>query len=207
MTFNKDWFRGAVNSGTPFGYDVKTFPGKPRLHPAQDYSPLNSKRLETIAYSVINGQIEWLVDTQGNSVFWQKGTGLDVRYYHFHREELSSEAIAAMTVKGFSMNAGTPIGPAGNVGISVASAGNDGSHVHLVIIAYPELYDSVADIVGVKFWHVNKIDQYIKQYGQPFKDIVDKWQIEWMNEDVIARFDPFRQRMGYFLNPKKVLGW
>lgn len=205
MTFNREWFKGAVNVKTAFGWDTKTFAWG-RMHPAQDYSPLNGKREETIASTIIDGPVLWLIDNQGNSVLRQFGNGIEVRYYHFKRDELSSDVIAALTVKGLSLKAGTPIGPANHIGISVASPGNDGSHVHLCIVAFTEIYKDIETIMSNKLWHVNKIDEFARLYGEQFIVKVAEWKIAWMNENVIARFDPLSQKNAYYLNPRIVLG-
>lgn len=205
MIFNREWFKGSVNSRTPFGWDTKTF-SYGRMHPAQDYSPLNGRREETIAHAVIGGPVSWLVDDGGNSVLRQYGDGVEVRYYHFKREELSSEVIAALTVKGTVIKAGTVLGPANHVGLSVASNGNDGSHVHLVIVAFPSIYEDIENIIGNKLWHTDKLDGFKRKYGEAFIVAVAQKKISWMNDDVIARFDPLSQKNAYYLNPRVVLG-
>ena len=205
MTFNRDWFKGSVNVNTPFGWDTKTF-SYGRMHPAQDYAPLNGHRLDTLARAVIDGPVSWLVDDGGNSVLRQYGDGIEVRYYHFRRDELSSDVIAALTVKGTVIKAGTVIGPSGNVGLSVAGNGNDGSHVHLVIVAFPAIYEAIESIMGDKLWHTDKLPEFKRKYGEAFIVSVAAKKISWMNDNVIARFDPLSQNNSYYLNPRIVLG-
>lgn len=203
MILNRRWFDGAINVNTPFGYDCKTFPSNPRIHLGQDYAPLNGKRESTIAHTIISGKVQWHVDGQGNSILRQIWQDIEARYYHFRRDELTSDIIAALTVPGTIVEPGTAIGPAGNVGLKVAGNGNDGSHVHLVIVSPSDKI--VRQLIG-SGWDVDASERYMLKYGDRFTDEALEWRVRWMNDRVIYRFDPMSQKYAYFLNPKVILG-
>lgn len=204
MTFNKQWFDGSVNVGTPFGWDAKTFPNAPRIHLGQDYAPLNGKRKETIAHTIISGSVRWIIDGQGNSILRQSNGDYEIRYYHFNREEVSSDILAAL-IPAATVEAGTVIGPAGNVGLKVAGNGNDGSHVHLVIVCKEEMKSQLTSILG-EGWAEDMTEKYSLKYGDGYALEANRWRVRWMNDKVIYRFDPLSQKYAYFLNPAKVLG-
>lgn len=195
MTFNRGWFKGSVNVRTPFGWDARFN----RIHPFQDYAPLDGKREETIAHTIIDGKVSWHIDGQGNSILRQVGSGVEIRYYHMRREELSSDIIAAFTVPGTVVKAGTAIGPAGNVGIAVPGKGNDGSHIHLGIVTH-----NAPGWFGLG-WDDDDSEALAQKYGDAFTLKVHEWRVEWMNEKVVYRFDPTTQRLAYFLNPRIIL--
>lgn len=203
MILNRKWFDGAVNVNTPFGYDCKTFPSSPRIHLGQDYAPLNGKRESTIAHTIISGKLQWHIDGQGNSILRQIGKDIEARYYHFRRDELTSDIIAALTVPGTIVEPGTPIGPSGNIGLKIAGNGNDGSHVHLVLICYDE--KAIEQLLGAG-WKIDERERYAMKYGNQFTEEALEWRVRWMNDKVIYRFDPMSQKYAYFLNPKVVLG-
>lgn len=205
MILNRRWFDGAINVNTPFGYDCKTFPSSPRIHLGQDYAPLNGKRESTIAHTIISGKLQWHIDGQVNSILRQIGKDIEARYYHFRRDELTSDIISALTVPGTIVEPGTAIGPAGNVGLKVAGNGNDGSHVHLVIVCKEEMKSQLTSILG-EGWAEDMSERYALKYGDGFMLEANRWRVRWMNDKVIYRFDPMSQKYAYFLNPAKVLG-
>jgi murein DD-endopeptidase MepM/ murein hydrolase activator NlpD len=193
MIFNKAWFSESVNAKTPFGWDA----ARNRIHPAQDYAPLKHG---SIAYTIILGKVSWHIDGQGNSIIRQVSpSGFEVRYYHFRREELTSDIIAAMSVPGTMVEAGSPIGPAGNVGIGT------GDHVHLVMVARDDLSVPITPIIG-EGWGEDQTEAMALKYGDAFTLKANDWKVKWMNANVIYRFDPMTQRNSYFLNSKRVLG-
>lgn len=205
MNFNRSWFPGGVNVGTPFGWDTKTF-RYGRMHPAQDYAPLNKRREIDIPKTIISGRMTYMIDAQGNSILIQKAGDFEVRYYHFRREELTSKIISAISVSGGDfIRAGEPIGPVGNVGVTVPGLGNDGSHLHLVIVCKSDKIEALSPIIG-EGWAEDKTEEMSFKYGDEFVLKTREWRIEWMNENVIYRFDPLTQKMAYYLNAKKVLG-
>lgn len=205
MNFNKSWFPGGVNVGTPFGWDTNTY-RYGRMHPAQDYAPLDKRREIDIPRAIVSGPVGWLIDVQGNSILRQYAGDFEIRYYHFRREELTSDIISAMSVPGGAVvNAGEKIGPVGNVGVNVSGPGNDGSHVHLVIVYKSDKVESLKDIMGENCLD-DKTEDYHYEYGDEFTIKAHEWRIEWMNENVIYRFDPLTQKMAYYLNALKVLG-
>jgi murein DD-endopeptidase MepM/ murein hydrolase activator NlpD len=204
--FNRDWFHGGVNVGTPFGWDTKTYYGSGRMHPAQDYAPNNGRREKDIPKAILSGRMTWMIDAQGNSILRQIAGDFEARYYHFRRDELSSKVISAISVSGGDfVESGKEIGPVGNVGVSVAGPGNDGSHVHLVIICKYDKIDSMASVIGAD-WNKDKTEYFSYNYGDEFVLKAREWRIDWMNENVICRFDPLTQAKAYYLNARKILG-
>lgn len=200
----KAWFPGGVNVKTPFGWDPKTVPGVKRFHLAQDYAPYDGHRETTLAHTVIDGHVKWLI-YKGCSILRQFAEDVEVRYYHLHHEELTSDILAALLVPGAIVPAGTVIGPSGNVGLSVAGKGNDGSHVHICFVFDESAVDLVAEIVGPG-WDTDASADCKKQYGVEFEKIKKNWGVKWFNDRVIYRYDDISKKYAYFVNPKCILG-
>jgi hypothetical protein len=152
----------------------------------------------------MRGAVQWHIDGQGNSILRQINGDYEIRYYHFKREELSSDIIAAFEPKAI-VEAGTLIGPAGNIGLKVAGNGNDGSHVHLVIVCKEDMKSQLTPLLG-EGWAEDMTEKFALNYGDGFTLEANRWRVRWMNDKVIYRFDPTTQKYAYFLNPEKVLG-
>jgi hypothetical protein len=191
------FFPGSVIT-TDFGWDTKTFPGKPRIHAALDragpsrvHTPIESERSA------------WLDnDAEGNSVLRLFFPGGEFRMLHFIRDELDSGCLAA-ALAGAGLAIGAPIGPVGNHGIFVASKGGTGRHVHLSLIVEPDSYDEdLAERIG-SGWNTDSSADYLARYGSAYANQVKQRGIEWMNEHLIARHDPYYGgRLRYYVNPR-----
>lgn len=215
IEFNRAWFKGGENSKTPFGWDIKTFPTRGRFHPAQDYSTEDC--WHDIPCTIIGGTVKFIADdgtASHNSILRQFCDDFEVRYYHFRKSEFSNAIIAALSVPGGAyVEAGTPIGPVGNIGLS-RGVGNDGSHVHVVIVGSLEAKDELYTLLGHGWdahefgddWSGKGNDTVRKNRGDAFADKVKEWKIHWANENVIFRVDGTTGKNAYFVNPKKVLG-
>jgi hypothetical protein len=176
------------------------------MHPAQDYAPRNGRREIDHAHTIMGGKVEWHIDGQGNSILRQISGDFEARYYHFNRQELTSDIIAALSVPGLIVEPGVRIGPCSNIGISKAGNGNDGSHVHLVIVCKEDKQTNLTPLLG-EGWAENKMDKYFLDFGNAFQELAQSWRVRWMNDKVIYRFDPMTQKYAYYLNPKAILGW
>ena len=120
------FFPGSVVT-TPFGWDDRTFPGRPRIHPAVDRAGKGIVHSPIAATRVI-----WIDnDAEECSVLRLLFVGGEIRLLHFIRSELDSGALAA-GIAGASLDLGAPLGPTGNHGLSVSKSGGDGRHVHLL---------------------------------------------------------------------------
>jgi hypothetical protein len=182
---------------TAFGWDPYTFRNRPRIHPAIDragkglvHSPLKAERSAWIDN-----------DAEGCSVLRLFFEGGELRLLHFIRGELDSGALAA-AITGAGLEAGAPIGPTGNHGLSVAAGSGDGRHVHYSLVLEPGVYDDdLATKIG-SIWNSDYSSSYRDRYKQPFIDEVRARGITWMNAHIIARHDPYYDgKLRLYINP------
>ena len=204
MNFNRSWFPGS-SSANNFGWDPLTKSHNdasiwPRIHLANDYWPTDGKHLAHPISTIVSGPMTFINnDGTGNSILKQTAGDFEVMYYHLYREELSAEIIAACTVPNTFVQAGTAIGPVGDVGIG------HGRHVHLVIRAKP--YVNLEPLLGPG-WDENRFADLAAQYGPVFieKANAPTRQIIRMNKDIIFRHAGYNGPLWSYINPARVLG-
>jgi hypothetical protein len=196
MLYCKAFFPGSTVT-TRFGWDEYTFPGRPRIHPAIDRAGRG-----TISVPVDAASSQWIrADSQGCSVLRLFFRGGELRMLHFNQAELSNGALAKALV-GAPIAKGEKIGPAGNTGLSVSKSGGDGRHLHLSLVLEPGTYDDQLCRVIGDGWNVDRAVSWRDRYGRPFIDECSRRSITWMNQHVIARYDPYYNgRMRYYIDP------
>jgi murein DD-endopeptidase MepM/ murein hydrolase activator NlpD len=203
MNINKSWFEGSSTANN-FGWEPLTAahndPGIwPRIHLGNDYWPTDGNHLKHQLKTLVTGPVEFVNnDGAGNSILKQYAGDIEIQIYHLRHEELSSDIIAASMVKGTIVQAGTIIGPCGDVGIG------HGRHAHLAIRAKSGV--DLTPLLG-SGWDKNKMQEYASRYGEIFieKANADNRQILWMNDDVILRHSGYNGPLYYYINPAKLL--
>lgn len=190
------FFPGSVIT-TRFGWDP-TPPG-PRIHHAIDragpgdlYTPEDYLRATWIPK-----------DAQGNTILRLIGEGRELRIYHLYLTELSPTLREAIGL-GKDVPAGTKIGPAGNVGIFVASAKGTGRHAHYVYYVDPQQHEEELDkrLTG---WQINRIKEIEAKLGRAFTDEIKKREISAYNDLAITKLDPWTKRVRVIVNT--YAGW
>lgn len=196
-----NFFPGSIIT-TDFGWDPWTFRGRPRIHVAVDRAGPGLVRSPIEAE-----QSSWIDnDAEGCSVFRLFFEGGEFRMLHFLREELDSGALAS-AITHAPLALGAPIGPVGNHGLSVPSRGGSGRHVHYSLILEPGIYDDdLAVLVGER-WAEDLSSTYRTRLGPAFTSQVTIRGIQWMNESIIARKDPYYNgALRFYLNTNRLFG-
>jgi len=194
-----DFFPRSVIT-TPFGWDTKTFPTRPRLHHAVDRAGSGIVHTPVEAESS-----QWIDDdAEGCSVLRLFFPGGEFRMLHFIRGELESAVLSAALVKA-PIPAGTPIGPTGNHGLSVPLNGGTGRHVHYCLILEPGVYDDKLKILAGAGWNNDHMSDYRSQYGKAFIADTAARGVRWMNEFIVARADPYYDgKLRFVVNTTKL---
>lgn len=195
------FFPGSVIT-TRFGWDP--VPPGPRIHHAVDRAgtgivclPFDAERAEFIR-----------ADAQGNSVLrlFAAGGALELRLLHFLPGELSGEIQAACHIKrGRPLPAGTPIGPAGNAGLSVSVTGGDGRHVHYSLLLSPGAYDAELSRLAPG-WSSDASPAWRAQYGEAFDKEKRTRGIRWINGLALIKHDPWTGKDRIIVNTASVMG-
>jgi hypothetical protein len=196
LLYCKRFFPGSTIT-TRFGWDEDTFAGRPRIHPAIDRAGRGTVYVPVNALSC-----QWIdADSEGCSVLRLFFPGGELRLLHFNRDELDS-GILASCLANASISKDSPIGSAGNTGISVSKRGGDGRHVHLSLIVEPGRYDDQLHRVIGDGWNNDRSSDWRARYGKPFIDECQKRSIFWMNQHIIARYDPYYSgKPRFFIDP------
>jgi hypothetical protein len=145
-------------------------------------------------------QTKWIDDDGlGNSMLRLIGEDFELRMLHFFRAEISEE-FAALMIQGLPAQCGDVIGPAGNMGVSF------GRHVHYALILAPGRFDDeLIQAFGYE-WDKDKLPGLVAQYGPALEQDRRARRIAWMNENVVARIDPYWGRESYQVNSVALLG-
>ena len=119
---------------------------------------------------------------------------------HFIRAEID-KATLELALAHRPIPMGTTIGKTGNHGLSVSQNGGSGKHVHYSLILEPGKYDDALESSFGPGWKDDQRAAMRKAYGQVFDDQVKKRGIQWMNENIIAREDPYyNSALRYYVN-------
>jgi len=185
---------------TKFGWDDKTYPRSPRIHHAVDRAGPG-----VVSVPIDVDRVKWVdEDGLGCSVLRLQGNGFELRCLHFIKTELNATLVDA--IKNYlSVKSGVVIGPAGNKGLSVASKGGTGRHVHYQLLLEPGAYDDQLDAIHPG-WLDNKIPEYTAKYGKKFTIEIAYRGILWMNEVAMEKYDPWFGKRLYCVDPLTLYG-
>jgi hypothetical protein len=179
---------------TRFGWD--TDPPGPRIHHAIDRAGSG------IVHSPIAASSSaWIDnDAQACSVIRLIIDGGELRLLHFIRSELVEDTLQDL-LKGASIEAGQPLGPTGNHGLSIPSKGGTGRHVHYSLVLKPGAYDKdLADHFGPG-WKNDWSADYRAKYGRAYIEEAAKRGVRWANDSIIAKADPYADgRLRFYVN-------
>ncbi len=203
IELNRSWFPNSSDANN-FGWDALTASHNrpeiwPRIHLANDYWATDGNAFNHPFKTIVSGAVKLLKDDgtdYHNSILYQFAGPFEIQYWHIRPVELSSDIIAADTARGAVVQAGTIIGPAGDVGIGT------GRHVHLTIKAKDGT--DLAPLLG-DLWNKDKTVIYTQRYGPTFTEKKVARNIKWMNDNVIYR-RVGDGPMAYYINPKAILG-
>lgn len=188
------FFPGRVVT-TKFGWDPDKRFG-PRIHHAVDYAheksgmtfvPFNAMRVEFINK-----------DSQGNSVLRLMSPNLELRLFHYRREELSLEILQATRLK-LGIRSGSPLAPPGDVGIG------SGRHVHAQLVLTPGVFEGELDFMKPG-WNESVYDQYEELYGDAFVKEFAKRRCGWISSCALSRIDPYAQAERILIDTETILG-
>jgi hypothetical protein len=202
-SINKDWFTGKLSANN-FGWDPLTLKNSdaniwPRIHLGDDFSPKDGRVFENPILTIISGRVEWIdADDQGNSVLRQFAGDIEIRYYHLRKAELS-RAVKDALENHTPLEAGTVIGPCGDVGLG------HGRHIHVAIVAADGT--DLSAILG-QGWDEDRTDDLAARYGKVFleKAHAPNRRIIKMNDLMIYRIDGMTCKKVYYINPELLVG-
>lgn len=186
---------------TRFGWDLD--PPGPRLHHAIDRA--GSASIVCLPFAA--ERVQW-IDSDANGcsvlrVFADSGA-IELRMLHFLGDELSP-GIPYAIKGGHGLLCGQPIGPAGNMGLSVSKHGGDGRHVHYQLMLIPGVFDDELSAIAPT-WNVDRRKELAVRYGSAFLRECAVRQVTWINERALCRMDPWTSKPRVIIDSVGLLG-